>query len=132
MSTGFLVFLSNLLFYRVSYFLSEHKPLFVSIGLYFIKRHIWRVKIFHKTIHKAWNLFNLSEQLLENSAKISVFQVSIGHMFLSIDRVLFSINQTGIEPRSRHPETPRLFSYHFQTIKPKIRPIENVEFRIFT
>ena len=132
MSTGFLVFLSNLLFCGVSYFLSEHKPLFIPIGLYFIKRHVWRVKIFHKTVHKAWNLFNLSEQLLENSAKISVFQVSISHKFLSIDQVLFSINETGIEQRSRHLETPRLFSYHFQTIKPKIQLIENAEFRIFT
>ena len=41
---------------------SEHKPLFIPIGLYFIKRHVWKVKIFHKNINNAWNLFNLSKQ----------------------------------------------------------------------
>ena len=39
---------------------------FIPIGLCFIKRHVWRVKMFHETAHKAWIFFNLSEQSLEN------------------------------------------------------------------
>ena len=60
----------------------EHKPLFIPTGLYFIKRHVWRVKMFHKTVHKTWNLFNLSKQSPENFN----FRVSIGREFLSIFR----------------------------------------------
>ena len=105
MTTKFLVFLSNLL----SCVSSEHKPLFIPIRLYFIKRHVWRVKMFHKTVNKDWNLFNLSEQSPENS----VSRFSIGRKLLSIDRVLFSISWTKIEQQSRHPETPRFCFYHF-------------------
>ena len=50
----------------------------------------------------------------------------------SIDRVLFSIIRTGIEQQSRHLETPGFFLYHFQSIEPKFRQIENNDFRIFT
>ena len=60
--------------------------------------------MFHKTIHKAWNLFKLSKQSPENSTEKSWF---------SISRVLFSIGRTGIKQQSRHPETPRFFLYHF-------------------
>ena len=56
------------------------KPLFIPNGLYFIKRHVWRVKLFHKTVHKALNFFNLSEQSLENSAENPVSQFSIVHL----------------------------------------------------
>ena len=38
--------------------------------------------MFHKIIHKAWNLFKYSEQLLENSAENLVLRVSIGQEFL--------------------------------------------------
>ena len=69
------------------------------VELYFIKRHVWRFKIFHKTVHKAWNLFKLSKQSSENSAENLDFQLSI--------------DQTGIEQRLRHLETLGLFSYHF-------------------
>ena len=100
MITGFLVFLSNLLFS------SEHYPLFIPIGLYFIKRHVWRVKMFHKTVHKVWNLFNLFEQSTENFVENPVSR-------FSIDWVLFSIGRIEIEQQSRHPETLGLFSYHF-------------------
>ena len=59
-----------------------------------LKRYIWRVKIFIKTIHKAWNILKLSEQSLEDSAKNSVLQ-------FSIDRMLFfdwsTTNQIPIE-----------------------------------
>ena len=120
MTTRFLMFLTNLLF-------CEHKPLFISIRLYFIKRHVWRVKMSHKTIHKAWNLFNLSEQSPENS----IFRVSIGQKFLLIDRVLFLINRIGIEQQSRHPKTPGFFFYHFRSIEPKFQLIENIDFQIF-
>ena len=91
------MFLSNLLFCGFSYFLSEPKFLFIPIKLYFIKRHVWRVKMFHKTIHKARILSKHSEQLLENFVEISILQVSIGREFLSINRMLFKIDQTGIE-----------------------------------
>ena len=57
----------------IYYFSIEHKFLFIPIGLYFIRRHVWKVKIFHKTVHNAWNLFKQSEQLTENSTKNSVF-----------------------------------------------------------
>ena len=74
------------------HFSSEHKPLFIPIGLCFMKRHLWRVSyfssehkllfmkrhvwrvsyfFFHKTVNNDWNLFNLSEQSLENSAENS-------------------------------------------------------------
>ena len=33
--------------------------------------------MFHKTVHKAWNFFNISEQSLENSAENHVPQFSI-------------------------------------------------------
>ena len=46
--------------------------------------------MFYKTVHKAWNLFKLFEQSPENSAENPVLR-------LSIDWVLFSIDQTGIE-----------------------------------
>ena len=60
------------------YFSSEYKPLFIPIRLcfmkrhvYFMKRHIWRVSyFFHKMVNKDWNLFNISEPLLENSKKL--------------------------------------------------------------
>ena len=56
MTIGFLMFLFNLLFCGV-----------YTHGLCFIKRHVWRVKMFHETVHKAWIFFNLPEQSLENS-----------------------------------------------------------------
>ena len=31
--------------------------------------------MFHRTVHKAWNLFNLSKQSLENSAEKSCFTI---------------------------------------------------------
>ena len=36
--------------------------------------------MFHKTVHKAWNFFNLSEQSTENSAENPVSQFSIVHL----------------------------------------------------
>ena len=68
-----------------SYFSSEHKSLFIPIWLYFIKRHVWRVKMFHKIVYKVWNLFKLSEQSPKNSVVNSVLRVSIGGEFLLID-----------------------------------------------
>ena len=76
--------------------------------------------MFHEIVHKTENLFNISKQSLENFAKNPDFQLSIGRRFLLIDQVLSSIDQTRIEHQSRHSETPRLFSYHFRSIKPKI------------
>ena len=52
-------------------FSSEHKSLFMKRHVYFMKRHIWRVSyFFHKTVNKNWNLFNLFDQLPENSRKL--------------------------------------------------------------
>ena len=42
--------------------------------------------MFHKITNKAWNLFNLSKQSLENSVKNPISWFSIGQKFLSIDR----------------------------------------------
>ena len=95
MTTGSLVFLSNLLFCGVNYFSSEHKPLFIPIGLCFMKihvwrvnyfsskhklvfmkrhvcfmkRHVWRVSYFYKMVNKDLNIFKLSEQSPKNSAR---------------------------------------------------------------
>ena len=90
--------------FSLTYYFVNISLYLYPIGLYYIKRHVWRVKMFHKTIHKAWNLFKLSKQSPENSTEKSWF---------SISRVLFSIGRTGIKQRSRHPETPRFFLYHF-------------------
>ena len=84
-------------------FSSKLKSLFILIVLYFIKRHVWRVKTFHRTVNKAWNLFNLSVQSLENSTKNLVSRFLIGQKLLSIDQVLFSIDRTAIET-SRDPK----------------------------
>ena len=105
---------------------NEHKPLFIPIGFYFTKRHIWRVKMFHKTIHNAWNLFKCLKQLPENL----VLRVSIGREESSIDQMFFLINQTIIEQWSNHPMTLGLFSSSFWSIEQKLQQIENNEFRI--
>ena len=111
---------------------SEYKSLFIPRWLYFIKRHIWRVKTFYKTVNKTRNLFNLSKYSPENSIENPVSRFSIGRKLLSIVQVLFSIGQIRIEQQSRHLETPGFFLYHFQSIEPKFRQIENNDFRIFT
>ena len=36
--------------------------------------------MFHKTVHKDWNFFNLFEQSVENSAENPVSQFSIVHL----------------------------------------------------
>ena len=132
MTTTFLVFLSNLLFCGVSYILSEHKSLFIPIGLCFIKKHVWRVKMFHKTIHKAWNLFKLSEQSLENSAEKSCFTI------LDRSKVIFDRSSALFERSNRNwavietSRDSRIFSLLFRSIEPKFRLIENAVFRIFT
>ena len=66
----------------------EHKSLFIPIGSYFTKIHVWRVKMFHKTVHKAWNIFKCSKQLLENSVENLVSQVSIDREESSIDQTI--------------------------------------------
>ena len=95
------------------YFSSEHKPLFILIELYFIKRHIWRVKMFHKTIHKAWKFFKLSEQSLENSAKKSCFTIfersKVTFDWSSALLVWSNRNQAVIETTRNF----RIFLYHF-------------------
>ena len=50
------MFLSNLLFCGVSYFLSEYKPLFIFIGLCFMKMHVRRVSYFSSE-HKFLSIF---------------------------------------------------------------------------
>ena len=69
--------------------------------------------MFHKTIHKAWNFFNLSEQPLEKFCRKFNFRISIDRKVLSINRLLFSIDRTGIDQRSNQAEAPRFFLYHF-------------------
>ena len=74
--------------------------------------------MFHKTIHKAWNLFKLSEQLLENFTENLVLQ-------LSIDRVLFfdRLNKNQIAIDSSRDS--RIIFLPFQSIEPKLQPIEH-------
>ena len=69
--------------------------------------------MFHKTIHKIWNFFNLSEQPLEKFCRKFNFRISIDRKVLSINRLLFSIDRTGIDQRSNQAEAPRFFLYHF-------------------
>ena len=78
----------------------KHKPLFKPISLYLVKKHIWRFKMFHKTICKAWNIFKHLEQLLKNSTENSILQVWIDHEESSIDRRLFLIDPIGIDHQS--------------------------------
>ena len=120
-----------LCFSQTYYFSSEHKPLFILIGLCFIKRHVWRAKMFHKTINKAWNLFNLSEQSLENFPENPISRFLIHQKLLSIDRMPFSIGRTRIEQRSRDPKTPAFFLFHFWSIEPKLELIENIIFEFW-
>ena len=78
----------------------KHKPLFKPIRLYLIKKHVWKFKMFHKTICKAWNIFKHLEQLLKNSTENSVLRVWIDHEESSIDRRLFLIDPIGIDHQS--------------------------------
>ena len=90
-----------LLCFIVTYYFSiEHKPLFIPTEIYFIKRHVWTVKKFHKTNHKAWNIFKRLELLSKNSAEIQFSRVTINQEESSIDRKLFLIDQIGIEYQS--------------------------------
>ena len=63
--------------------------------------------MFHKIVHKAWNLCKCSEQLSENFAEIQFSQVLIDWEESSIDRKLFSIDRIGIEYQSKQAKTPR-------------------------
>ena len=113
------------------YFSSEHKPLFIPLWLYFIKRHIWRVKMFHKTVHKTWNLFKLSEQSPKNSAEKSCFMIFDRKVTFNRSSALFdqtNKNQAVIETS----RDSRIFSLPFRLIEPKHRLIENAIFRIYT
>ena len=105
------------------YFSSEHKPLFIPIGLYFIKRHVWRVRMFHKTIHNAWNLFNLS-----NSHQ-KILQKIMFHDFRSVENYFWLIFDwsSALFDRSNRNETAietsrdsMIFSLPFQSIEPKL------------
>ena len=86
--------------------------------------------MFLKTIHKAWNIFNHSEQLLENSIENLVLQVSINREESSIDRRLFSIDWIGIKHPSNQAETPGLFFSSLRSIEQNLWLIEHIEFRI--
>ena len=65
--------------------------------------------------------FQTSKQLPKNS----ILRVLIDREELSIDQKLFSINRIGIEQRSTHLVTPRLFFLSFRSIEQKFQPIEN-------
>ena len=49
--------------------------------------------MFHKTVRKAWNLFNISEQSLEKFSIEFSFWVSIDWEVLSIEKSIRSIEQ---------------------------------------
>ena len=73
--------------------------------------------MFHKNVHRAWNIFKRLEQLLENSVKIQFSRVSIDQEESSINQRLFSIDQTGIEHQLKQAENLELFSLTFRLIE---------------
>ena len=82
-------------------------------------------------------LFNWSKRNRESidssrNSMMKFFIVSINWEFLSIDWMLFSINQTGIKNRSNEAVTLWWISSFFRSIEKKVRPIEGIEFWIFT
>ena len=51
--------------------------------------------MFHKTVHMAWNFFNLSEQSLENSTENPISRFSVVHLensrtWISLYETIFS------------------------------------------
>ena len=97
--------------HRISYVSSEHKPLFIPIGLYFIKRHVWRIKMFHKTVHKAQNLFNLSEQSSKSSTKKSCFTIfDWSKITFDQSSALFNWSNRN-RAASRHPKASGFFHF---------------------
>ena len=82
-------------------------------------------------------IFNWSKRNREpidsgRNSMMKFFIVSINWEFLSIDWMLFSINQTGIKNRSNEAVTLWWISSFFRSIEKKVRPIEGIEFWIFT
>ena len=57
--------------------------------------------MFHKTVHKAWNLFNLSEQSPEKFCRKFSFRFSIDQEVLSIEKSIRSIKQESTSDRTR-------------------------------
>ena len=79
-----------------------------------------------------WSKRNLELIDLGRNSMMKFFIVSINWEFLSIDWMLFSINQTGIINRSNEAMTLWWISSFFRLIEKKVRPIEGIEFWIFT
>ena len=89
----------NFLFCGVS-FSREHKPLFIPIGLYFMKRHIWRVSYFFikqlTKIETSSTFFNSNKKILENSRKfrfsnfLRIFTYKISEFEFSLYETIFS------------------------------------------
>ena len=105
MTARFLVFFVTNFLEEKIYLPSEHMLLFIPIEFYFTKRHVWRVKMFHKIVHMAWNLFKHLEQLSKNSAKNLALWVSIDQKKSGINGGYFR----SIEQESRINRTrPRL------------------------
>ena len=82
---------------RVNYFLSEHKPLFIPIGLCFMKRYVWRVSYFFikrlTKIETSSTFLNnhqkILQKILENSDFRS-FTQKIPELELSLYETIFS------------------------------------------
>ena len=102
------------------------------VELYFIKRHVWKVKMFHKTVYKAWNLFKLSEQSQKNSVEKSRF------MIFDRSKVTFNRSSALFDQLNRNravietSRDSRIFSLPFRSIESKFQLIENVIFQTFT
>ena len=115
-----------------SLFSGEHKPLFILIGLCFIKRHVWRVKMFYRTVHKTWNLFKHIEQSPKNSVEKSWF-LTFDRSKITFNRLRDIFNQLNRNRAAiKSSRNSRIFSLPFRSIEPKFRLIENVVFQIFT
>ena len=79
-----------------------------------------------------WSKRNLELIDLGRNSMMKFFIVSIDREFLSIDRMLFSIDWTGIKNWSNEVVALWWISSFFRSIKKKVQPIKGTKFWIFT
>ena len=79
-----------------------------------------------------WSKRNREPIDLGRNTMMKFFIVSIDWEFLSIDRILFSIDRTGIENQSNKAVALWWISSFFRSIDKQVRSTEGTEFWIFT
>ena len=80
--------------------------------------------MFHKTVHKTWNLFKLSEQSLKILQKNPIHDFwLVKNYFRSIECSFQSVEQES----SSDQDIQKLQDFYlpFQSIEPKFQPIKN-------